>query len=113
MSVKDNVAFHYDSLHPSNRRDAVLASHKLSQLLGQELNCQDLEDSPQQENGSDCGVFVCLLMKYLLLKRLLRVASGEKISMSMGGKNVDAAKGRRDILNVIYDLRKEGERRKG
>ena len=113
VSVKDRVAFHYDSLHPSNHRDAALASHKLSQLLGLELKCQDLDDSPQQENGSDCGVFVCLFMKYLLLKRLLKAASGEKISMSMGGRDIDAAKGRRDMLNVIHDLRKEGERRKG
>ena len=113
MSVKDHVAFHYDSLHPSNRRDADLATRKLSQLLGLELRFQDLEDSPQQENGSDCGVFVCLFMKHLLLKRLLKAESQEKIGMSMGGKNVDASKGRREMLNVIYDLRKEGERRRG
>ena len=113
MSVKDRVAFHYDSLHPSNRRDADLASRQLSQLLGHELKFLDLDDSPQQENGSDCGVFVCVVMKHLLLRRLLKADAGEKISMSMGGKHVDASGGRKEMVKVIDGFRREGERRQG
>ena len=112
VSVVDGVAFHYDSLHSSNRTDAQLAAQKISQLLGRPLNFIDLEDSPQQENSSDCGVFVCVQMKHLLLKRLLKAGSQEKISMSMGGRSIDASGGRKEMLKIIESFRKEGERRR-
>ena len=73
---------------------------------------KELEDAPQQQNSSDCGVFVCVVMKHLLLGRLLKAAMGEKISMHMSGKGVNAAKGRKEMLEIIEDFRKEGERRR-
>ncbi|MCJ1462714.1 hypothetical protein MMC07_001317 [Pseudocyphellaria aurata] len=68
VSVVDGVSFHYDSLQPANRSEANMASHKIGQLLGKPLRFQDLSDSPQQENSSDCGVFVCIQMRHLLEK---------------------------------------------
>ena len=112
VSVVDGVAFHYDSLNPSNRQEAHLATHKLSQLLARRLKYVDLLDSPQQQNSSDCGVFVCMLMRHLLLSKLLMTHAQEKISMSLGGKTVDAATGRREMLKTIEGFRKEGERRR-
>ena len=112
VSVVDGVAFHYDSLQPSNRQEANHAAYQLSQLLGRNLQYIDLLDTPQQQNSSDCGVFVCTLMRYLLLKKLLMAHSKEKISMSLHDKNVDAASGRKDILRIIESFRKEGERRR-
>lgn len=111
VSTIDGVAFHYDSLRPSNRGNAQLAASKLSTLLGgAPLKFLDLEDSPQQDNGSDCGVYVCLQMKYLLLHRLLQRGSTEKISMSMGREEVDAARGRKEMVKLIEGFRKEGTR---
>ncbi|KAL9038922.1 MAG: hypothetical protein Q9214_005086, partial [Letrouitia sp. 1 TL-2023] len=112
VSVVDSVAFHYDSLAPSNREEAVLATKKISELLGKPLRFMDLGESPQQENSSDCGVFVCVQMKHLLLRRLLAVDSRVKVSMSMGGKSIDARAGRKEMLKVIERFRKEGERRR-
>ncbi|KAL8700579.1 MAG: hypothetical protein Q9201_005373 [Fulgogasparrea decipioides] len=112
VSVVDGVAFHYDSLNPANKDRAITTSKKLSILLGKELQFMDLQDSPQQENGSDCGVFVCVQMKHLLMRKLLSANNREKINMSMGGKNIDAAHGRKDMLKVIEGFRKEGERRR-
>lgn len=112
VSVLDGVAFHYDSMHPSNHYEAKGAVDKLSQLLGRRIRFVDLEDSPQQENGSDCGVYVCVQMRHLLLKRLLSANAKEKVSMSMGGKLVDAAGGRKEIMRIIEGFRKEGERRR-
>lgn len=111
VSILDGVAFHYDSLCPSNRRDAVLVTQRISALIGKNLEFVDLDDSPQQENGSDCGLFVCIHMRYLLLKRLLKVGSTQQINMSMAGMPVDAAGWRRKMMNIIEDFRKEGERR--
>ena len=67
----------------------------------------DLDDTPQQNNGSDCGVYVCLNMRHLLEKKLLRSRTGEKVNMSLGGKLVDAREGRKEILRVIEDYKKE------
>ncbi|TAQ87296.1 hypothetical protein B7494_g4397 [Chlorociboria aeruginascens] len=112
VSVIDGVAFHYDSMSPSNYNEALLATEKIGILLNRELRFLNLEDSPQQENGSDCGVYVCIQMRHLLLKRLLSVNAREKISMSMGGKLIDAAGGRKEMLRTIEGFRKEGERRR-
>lgn len=112
VSVIDGVAFHYDSLTPSNHNEAMGATNKLSQLLGRPLRFMNLEDSPQQENSSDCGVYVCIQMRHLLLKRLLSANAKEKVSMSMGGKLVDANGGRKEMLKTIEGFRKEGERRR-
>jgi sentrin-specific protease 8 len=112
VSIIDGVAFHYDSLSPSNIDEGRLASIKFQQLLGRPLQFVNLNDSPQQENGSDCGVFVCLLMQHLLIQKLLRAHAQDKISMSMRGKDVDAYGGRKEMLRIIEARRKEGERRR-
>ncbi|PPJ59022.1 hypothetical protein CBER1_01653 [Cercospora berteroae] len=112
VSAIDGVAFHYDSLNNSNYHEARLTAHKMSQLLGKPLNFINLQDSPQQDNGMDCGVYVCLLMQHLLISKLLKAHAQDKISMSMRGKEVDASGGRKEILRVIEARRKEGERRR-
>lgn len=112
VSIIDGVAFHYDSLSPSNLSEAKLVAHRISQLLGKPLKFINLEDSPQQENSMDCGVYVCLLMQHLLISKLLRAHAQDKVSMSMRGKEVDAAGGRKEMLRIIEARRKEGERRR-
>ncbi|KAM5347871.1 hypothetical protein ACJ41O_007695 [Fusarium nematophilum] len=112
VSTLDGVAFHYDSLGGANYAEANFATRKLASVLQRPLRFINLEDCPQQENGSDCGVFVCLLMRHLLVKRLLCANAREKVSMSMGGKMVDSYGGRKEMLRIIENLRKEGERRR-
>jgi sentrin-specific protease 8 len=112
VSVVDGVAFHYDSMSPSNRNDAYGCVNKLEVLLGRRIRFVNLEDSPQQENGSDCGIYVCIQMRHLLLNRLLSANSKEKVSMSMAGKFVDANGGRKEMLKIIEGFRKEGIRRR-
>lgn len=89
-----------------------LTTRKMSRLLGKPLSFLNLTDTPQQENGSDCGIYVCIIMRHLLLKRLLSANSREKVSMSMGGKLVDASGARKEMLRIIEGYRKEGERRR-
>ena len=108
----DGVAFHYDSLPPGNHQEAFQVTNKFSALLRKTIRFIPLNDSPLQENSSDCGVFVCLNMRHLLLKRLLMVRTNEKVSMSMGGRRVDAREGRKEMLRIIDGYRKEGERRR-
>ncbi|KAI0020186.1 Ulp1 protease family protein [Xylariomycetidae sp. FL0641] len=112
VSIIDGVAFHYDSLDGANNAEAYDATRRLSTILGRQLRFHHLAECPQQENGSDCGVFVCIIMRHLLVKRLLSVNAGEKISMSMAHKAIDSTGARKEMLKIIENLRKEGERRR-
>jgi sentrin-specific protease 8 len=112
VSIIDGVSFHYDSMGNANDREARSTTIKLEHLLGKRLKYIAMTDSPQQNNGSDCGVFVCVLMKHLLLKRLLKADSSRKISMSMKDAHVNARDGRKLMLKTIDDRKKEGERRR-
>jgi Ulp1 family protease len=112
VSIVDRVAFHYDSLPPGNRMEAYTITMKLGALLNCPIRFVHLEDAPHQENSSDCGVFVCLNIRCLLLDRLLKANSNQKVSMSLAGKRVDASAGRRQMLKIIEGFRKEGVRRR-
>lgn len=112
VSVIDGVAFHYDSLGGSNFFAAQKCTDRLSKVLGLALRFFQMEDCPQQENSIDCGVFVCILMRHLLIKRLLNANSSEKVSMAMAGKMVDSYSGRKEMLKIIEALRKEATRRR-
>lgn len=112
VSKIDGVAFHYDSLGGANNMDSMRATEQLSKLIGMPLRYQAIPDCPQQQNGNDCGVFVCILMRHLLVKRLLNANAREKVSMSMSNKMIDASGARKEMTNIIQSLRKEGERRR-
>ncbi|KAK3488469.1 cysteine proteinase [Neurospora crassa] len=112
VSVIDRVAFHYDSLGGANFYEAQKCTDRLGRVLGMPLRFHQMEDSPQQGNNSDCGVYVCIVMRHLLIKRLLNANSNEKVSMSMANKVIDSAGGRKEMMQIIESLRKEGERRR-
>jgi sentrin-specific protease 8 len=112
VSQLDGVAFHYDSLGGDNNHPAHNVTQKLSILLGKHLRFVAMRDTPQQENGSDCGVFVCMIMEKLLLSRLLLADSTDKVSMSLRSDHIDAKDGRKKMLRAIENFRKEGERRR-
>ncbi|RPA93947.1 cysteine proteinase [Choiromyces venosus 120613-1] len=110
VGVSDRVAFHYDSLTPANYDEARVVYRKLEILLGFSLRFSDLEDTPQQDNGSDCGVHVCWAMKHLLVKRLLAVEREKEVQMSLRGKRVDAVGHRKCMLKICESLRKKASR---
>jgi sentrin-specific protease 8 len=112
VSLIDKVAFHYDSMDGANNSEAFSATKRLANILGTPLQFHHLSECPQQENGSDCGIFVCIIMRHLLVKRLLAVNAAEKISMSMAHKAVDSHGARKEMLKIIDSLRKEVERKR-
>ncbi|KAJ5682155.1 hypothetical protein N7462_005320 [Penicillium macrosclerotiorum] len=121
ISIVDGSAFHYDSLLHGNFEEARFVTRQFGFLLQERLwttlgkqyfEFYHLRDSPQQDGGSDCGVFVCMNMRHLLLKRLLMASAHEKVSMSLGGRSVDASAARKEMAKIIEGFRKEGERRR-
>ncbi|KAM3454403.1 hypothetical protein MY3296_003086 [Beauveria thailandica] len=109
VSLKDGIAFHYDSFGDINNKHANDTTARLAKVLGRNLTFVNLENTPQQGNNDDCGVFVCLLMRHLLVKRLLSASARSKVNMSMSGKVVDSNGGRKEMLRIIENLRKEAE----
>jgi sentrin-specific protease 8 len=112
VSATDGVAFHYDSLGGDNNREAEVVAMKMTVLLKKPLRFAQIRDAPQQENMNDCGVFVCMFMQTILVDKLLKVAGNEKINVSLRSDTFNARQGRKDMLRVIEDFRKEGERRR-
>jgi sentrin-specific protease 8 len=111
VGITDRIAFHYDSLSPSNYIEAQLVHAKLQHLLGFGLTLANLDDTPQQDNGSDCGVHVCWAMQHLLVRRLLAVGQQKEVDMSLGGKRLDASRMRREMYRICEGLRKKASRR--
>jgi len=111
VSVIDGAAFHYDSLGGCNVRDAEWATRKLSHVLNLQLKFHNMDDCPQQDNMKDCGVFVCILMRHLLTKRLLRANASQKVSMSMANKMIDSHGGRDEMKQIIKNKRQSALRR--
>lgn len=103
VSINDRLAFHYDSMYPHNEDEGKKAADQLSQLmrLDAPLKFVNLERTPQQGNNSDCGVFVCLLMKHLLVEKLLKNHHGQRVDMSVESRQVNAAQGRRHLKDLI------------
>lgn len=106
VSLIDNKAFHYDSLNPSNFRPAKSAVYKLEQLLQRSLTLTDLTDTPQQENESDCGMFVCMNMDYLL-NRLLSTEQAGNVDMDLRNAKYSAKLMRDKMATTIDDLRRK------
>lgn len=109
VSLPDAMAFHYDSLFPSNSKPAHAAAQKLSIIANMPapLRFVDLEEAPQQHNGSDCGMFVCLNMKELLMKRLLVTEMRGRVDMSLKGEKVEAREGRKEMVRILEGLRRK------
>jgi sentrin-specific protease 8 len=76
------------------------------------LQYKQLDEGPQQENTSDSGVYVCLLMRHLLVERLLTGGWDVKIDMDLRDQVLDVKAGRKQMLDIIQTYRSNGEMRR-
>ncbi|KAF3481823.1 Ulp1 protease family protein [Arthroderma uncinatum] len=112
VSLVDGLAFHYDSLPPGNATEASEVTAKISKLCDKAIKYVHMRDAPTQENSSDCGVFVCITMRYLLKHRLLQANSGEYVTMALDGVPLDASTARKEMLQIIHRLKREKDQRR-
>lgn len=103
VSVYDRRALYYDSLYLGFITTAAkqMAS-QLSTLLGFPLTV-DAVNTPQQMNGSDCGIIVAELTA-LLLNRLVSTDGHTPVSLSLDDVVLSASAGRSFILTKILKL---------
>ncbi|EFR02341.1 hypothetical protein MGYG_05339 [Nannizzia gypsea CBS 118893] len=112
VSLADQVAFHYDSLPPGNITEAHEVTEKISRLCNKSIKFMQMPDCPVQQNNNDCGVFVCMTMRYLLQHRLLQANSKEYITMSLDGVPLDPALARKEIVQIIQQFKRDNGRRR-
>jgi sentrin-specific protease 8 len=66
-----NSFYHYDSIGSSNEMMARYCKDKIADFIGSSLTASFIPiDTPQQQNGYDCGVYVIAITK-LLASRLV------------------------------------------
>ncbi|EGD85958.2 hypothetical protein H112_06882 [Trichophyton rubrum D6] len=112
VSLADQVAFHYDSLPPGNITEAHAVTEKISIICEKPIKFMQMPDCPVQQNNNDCGVFVCMMMRYLLQHRLLQANSKEYITMALDGVPLDPAEARKEIVQIIHQLKRDRDRRR-
>lgn len=59
------------------------------------MTFRKMELSPHQarDNGN-CGVFMCMIMRYLIIRRLLHADTCQLVSMEIAHKKLDRDRGR-------------------
>lgn len=107
VSILEKTAYIYDTLERSNEKEALNLIKKVSAYLNNlKFNIQ-IMDTPQQINGSDCGIMACQLSG-ILLSRLLNLNNLNSNFMSFNVENVkiSAIDGRIFVLGSILNVLK-------
>lgn len=110
VSVYDRKALYYDSMNNGYVTAAgVQMSKQLSKLLGFHLELVSVA-TPQQMNGSDCGIIVAEITA-LLLNRLVSTDGHKPINLGLENVSLLASAGRTFILSKILALSSINTRR--
>lgn len=87
-----------------NNRLAEYASDHIGLLLSRDLQYFHLRETQQTLHSDDSGVYVCLVMTYLLVKRL-------NFGVDLDTRNfvVDSVTARRRMLDIIEKYKNSGK----
>ncbi|KAI8992340.1 hypothetical protein BDB01DRAFT_778072 [Pilobolus umbonatus] len=100
-----NAFYYYDTLRYNNLRNAELTRNRIYPLLKVSRAPQVIPStSPQQDNTSDCGVYVISMMDYIL-HQLLKARVGKHIQyakiMMLKSKQLSTPKEVRNNMNSM------------
>ncbi|CDK24889.1 unnamed protein product [Kuraishia capsulata CBS 1993] len=102
-SIPDNTCFVFDSMTLANESESLTLINRFEAYMGQKYKVRANMPTPQQINGSDCGIMV-LQTTALLLARLLNSEEGEPLSFDLSEINLSAIDGRIFVLGTILNL---------
>lgn len=98
ISIPEQLVVHYSSLpQPHGNQDIVrgLATKIADWCRWTKVTFQDMDEAPQQSStDGNCGVHVCITMRYLLIRRLLQANPRQRVSVQLSRKKLDGVKGR-------------------
>lgn len=104
-SLLDRKAYVYDTMEGANEREAKNLVKKLESFLDMPFQIVENLHTPQQINGSDCGI-LSLEISALILSRLMTVKEMGRINLDLDGVSLSAIDGRIFILGTIVNLMK-------
>ncbi|KAK9476275.1 hypothetical protein V1514DRAFT_188285 [Lipomyces japonicus] len=88
--------YYYDTLGVVNLAEAENVAHKMARLLGLDKLRMKVMTVQQQTNGSDCGVFVCMITS-LLLQRIVHAVTAAAVTAGAAGADNGSGSGSGDI----------------
>lgn len=108
ISMLDKVAMIYDSMEHANEREARDLITKVEEYLN---NCTKFQirvmETPQQQNGSDCGVMVSQLTGYLTSRLLqLEHLKDHCVDLGLKGVKISPIDGRIFMMGTLLNVYK-------
>ncbi|KAK9240824.1 hypothetical protein V1525DRAFT_394006 [Lipomyces kononenkoae] len=103
VDTKRKTGYYYDTLEDINVQEAEIVAKKLTKLLKIGKMILYSMPTPQQTNGSDCGVMVCMLTSNVLQK-IVDAGVSEDLDMHIAENAISPSRGRQLMSYTILDL---------
>lgn len=105
ISLLDRTALIYDTLERANETEAKQVISKISQYLDMKFQIKIIEKTPQQINGSDCGIMVGQITSFLLSRLLnLKYLEENFIDLDLQQVEISAIDGRIFLMGTLLNL---------
>ena len=106
ISIAKQLVVHYTSLpRPYENQDVVksLVTRIAKWCRWTKVRVEEMEGAPRQSSiDENCSVYICITMRYLLIRRLLQADPYQQISIQLLDKKLDGAKGRSQIIILVH-----------
>lgn len=107
ISILDKTAWIYDTLERANETEAKHVVEQISKYLGINFKINIMEKTPQQINGSDCGIMVGQITGFLLSRLLnLKYLEDHYVELGLNNVEISAIDGRIFLLGTLLNLLK-------
>lgn len=105
ISLLDRTALIYDTLERANETEAKQVISQASKYLDVNFQIKIIDKTPQQTNGSDCGVMVGQITSFLLSRLLsLKYLEDHFVNLDMNHVGISAIDGRIFIMGTLLNL---------
>ncbi|KAH3661971.1 hypothetical protein OGAPHI_006150 [Ogataea philodendri] len=106
LNVDEKIALVYDSMESANETETKNLIDKVNKYYGTKFRIVVDSHTPQQNNGSDCGISVAAFTA-ILVARLLNVEEKHRINMSLENVQFSALDARLFVLKCMKRLIEE------
>ncbi|CDR43755.1 CYFA0S12e03972g1_1 [Cyberlindnera fabianii] len=106
ISILDETAYVFDTLGHSNEREAKRVISNMEKYYGKNTTFEvKIMDTPQQINGSDCGIMVVQITAFLLARLLkLNYLKDHYVDFELKNVEISAISGRIFTLGTLLNL---------
>lgn len=113
ISMLDRKALVYDTLEKANNKEALEVIKKLIEYLNNDrfderyFQLEEVEKTPQQLNGSDCGILTSQITSFLLSRLLnLKKLEDHFVNFDLNNVKISSIDGRIFVMGTILNILK-------